>query len=269
MKAGDHIRITRGVVAEDAIEVGDRTVIHFVKSEGVRRSRLDHLAPDGARVEVVIHRHRVYSPKHVVARAFSRFSDSAYSAMFPDSEGFASWCKTGRTPAPSVDVSLAAEAVPVSPKLAPRAATPRSGQVRPGPTRAAPRPGAKKSLPKKAAKLAAAPAREKRPATQSTRSATKSRRPATKPARTAKSGAAAKSSAPAKRRAPAKLARPGRAVAKVSPSRKPARPGRSKDKKSKPAQARKGLASSAPAKSRKRGAPPPVLKQKRRKAQGL
>ncbi len=262
MKAGDHIRITRGVVAEDAIEVGDRTVIHFVKGEGVRRSRLDHLAPDGARVEVVIHRHRVYSPKHVVARAFSRISSSAYSAMFLDSEGFASWCKTGRTPARSVAVSLAAEADLVSPRLAPRAATPRPGQVRPGPTRAAPRPAAKKSLPKKSAKLAASPAQAKRPATQSKRSATKSKRPASKLPRSAKS------SAPAKRRAPAKLARPGKAVAKVSPSRKPARPGRSKDKASKAAQARKGLASSAPAKSQKRGAPPPVVKQKRRKAQG-
>ncbi|HTP29212.1 MAG TPA: lecithin retinol acyltransferase family protein [Anaeromyxobacteraceae bacterium] len=98
MRAGDHLRILKGDTWEHAIEVGDRTVIHF-GDQGVKRSLLTEFAPNGARIEVVNHRVRVFTPKHVVARAFSRFSDSAYAAMFRDSEAFATWCKTGKMPA--------------------------------------------------------------------------------------------------------------------------------------------------------------------------
>ena len=239
MRAGDHIRITRGGVSEHAIEVGDRTVIHFVQGEGVRRSRLYQLAPDGARVEVVVHPHRVYVPKQVVARAFSRFSDSAYAAMFRDSEEFASWCKTGKVPARP----LAPSRAPTSSERAPRAAKPaRAGRAALSPARTAPRANAKKPRTGKGARLAAAPAKAAR---------------------------SAKPAASAKRRAPAKLARGAKKVAKASASRKPARASRSSAKAPAPARGRKRLSSSGsrPAKSQKKRAAPASAKQKRRKTQ--
>ena len=98
MKAGDHIRILKDGEWQHAIDVGDRTVIHFAAAGGVKRSRLDSLSAGAQRVEVVTHPERVYAPKMVVARAFSRFSESAFGAMFSDSESFAVWCKSGGSP---------------------------------------------------------------------------------------------------------------------------------------------------------------------------
>jgi hypothetical protein len=100
MKAGDHIRILKDGEWQHAIDLGDRTVIHFAAQGGVMRSRLDSLSAGAQKVEVVTHPERVYAPKMVVARAFSRFSDSAFGSMFGDSEAFAVWCKSGGRPPP-------------------------------------------------------------------------------------------------------------------------------------------------------------------------
>jgi hypothetical protein len=98
MKAGDHVRILKDGSWLHAIDVGDRTVIHFAPGAGARRARVEEIAGGGARVEVVTHTARVYPPSTVVARAFSRF-EPAYASMFADSEAFAVWCKTGQAPA--------------------------------------------------------------------------------------------------------------------------------------------------------------------------
>jgi hypothetical protein len=95
MKAGDHIRVRRAGGFLHGIDVGDRTVIAFEAGSGPRRVLLARFSA-GARPEVVTHTERVYAPKQVVARAFSRFSEGAYATMFPDSEAFAVWCKAGR-----------------------------------------------------------------------------------------------------------------------------------------------------------------------------
>ena len=55
--------------------------------------------------QVVTHTERAYPPKQVVARAFSRFADSAYASMFESSESFAVWCKTGKLPAPPLPLA--------------------------------------------------------------------------------------------------------------------------------------------------------------------
>jgi hypothetical protein len=125
MKAGDHICIQSDGTWRHAIDVGDRTALHFSSPGGVQRSRLSELAPAGTKVEVVTHAERVYPPKLVVARAFSRYAEAAYGAMFADSEAFAMWCKTGRErTAPRTSPALgrgAADAPPTADAAAPNA----------------------------------------------------------------------------------------------------------------------------------------------------
>jgi len=218
MKAGDHIRISRDGLVEHAIDVGDRTVIHFAPGSGVKRSRLTELAPNGARVDVVTHAERVYPAKQVVARAFSRFSESAYAAMFSDSEAFAVWCKTGQVPprasgptagavtAPGTQRALAAATTAVSAaksvkkiaraaKQAVKTVAGRAQEARPA---------------KAAAKTKRAPARKapaRRAAAKSARPQARSAKPARKPAparparaaKTSKRGAAPRKAIPGKR----------------------------------------------------------------------
>jgi len=100
MRAGDHVRVLREGRWDHAIDCGDRTVIHFVAGSGpaIRRSPLTDFARIGERVEVVPHLERVYPPREVVARAYSRLRAPPFVHMFADAEQFAAWCKSGLLP---------------------------------------------------------------------------------------------------------------------------------------------------------------------------
>ncbi len=249
MKAGDHILIMKGGGAEHAIEVGDRTVIHFAKGGGVKRSRLAELAPVGATVIVVTHRERVFPPRRVVARAFSRFAESAYAAMFPDSEAFAIWCKTGRVP-------MQASATPSVPEHGPFSHEP------PLPAVTASRPVPAKRTKPRAKQVAAA--RTGRSAKKPvSKRAVKASATLPKPARSAKSGspspASRAKSAPPRRSAPSakpgaftKAAASAKRTSKAKPSRKPARAAKPSRKTPRPAKAQKGAAPARNAKPGKR-----------------
>lgn len=234
MKAGDHIQITREGVAEHAIDLGDRTVLHFVKGPGVRRSPLAQLAC-GARVQVVTHRERVYAPRLVVARAFSRLADSALAGMFHDSEEFATWCKTGRQPVRPLAASSVASPLEVA--------------------RSAARPTRLEAKPKRAA----APPASKRPPARKTG----------KRVRTAKRAGAAAARPAAKRATPRKPARAVKKAAKMRPAAKAARAPAPKPLKAPPS--RRPLAAASPArpvKSAKRPAATAPPKPKRGKTPG-
>jgi hypothetical protein len=205
MKAGDHILIPRPGGAEHGIDVGDRTAIVFEPGKGPRRVRL---GADGGRPAVVTHVERAYAPKQVVARAFSRFSESAFSAMFGSSEAFAVWCKTGRLPA-------------VVPAPAPAAA-----RAAPAPRRTA---SAARAAPRKAPKAAARPA-----ASAGRAAAAKPKKAAAKPGKEA-----ASRSAGAGKKRPAEGKRPGasrtaaakagdRRKGKPTPKRSAAKPARAR-----------------------------------------
>jgi hypothetical protein len=127
MKPGDHIRFPQGDGVAHAIDLGDGTVLHAVPGEGVRRSRLAALA-GAAHPEVVTHPTRVYAPKQVVARAFSRLGDATSAAMFADGEAFALWCKLGRLPVPAA--APGAGATPDGPRAAEEADPPASPLAR-------------------------------------------------------------------------------------------------------------------------------------------
>lgn len=147
MAAGDHLRVNRGGAVDHAIDVGDRTVIRWRAGAGLERVERALFAPDGAALEVVIYRERVYRPALVVARAFSRFAESAYRAMFQSAEQFAAWCKSAQLP------PLAAPAAAPA-----RPATRAAAKKRPAPGKAAPaRPARAKAAGARAAK--AKPAR--------------------------------------------------------------------------------------------------------------
>jgi hypothetical protein len=251
MKTGDHIRITKGGGSEHAIDVGDRTVIHFATGKGVRRSRLAALASDGARVEVVTHRERVFPRKQVVARAFSRFAESAYAAMFQDSEAFAIWCKSGKVPMRASAIPSAPEpGTPVHEALGPEAVAPsvpvkRKAKpvARVAAGRAAKKPAPKKPAPKKGAKVSAARAKVAR--------STKMSSPA-KASRTKKASSPRRPSSPAKKVASTKASVSAKRTAKAS-ARKPSRTARAAGKAPRPGQAQK------------RAVPARSAKQKRRK----
>jgi hypothetical protein len=102
MRAGDHVRVLREGRWDHAIDCGDRTVIRLVRgatAPAIRRTAMAEFARDAGEVGVVPHRERVYPPREVVARAYSRMRDSSFVHMFADPEHFAVWCKSGLAPA--------------------------------------------------------------------------------------------------------------------------------------------------------------------------
>jgi len=134
MAAGDHLRVTRGTETDHAIDVGDRTVIRWRAGAGVERVERAAFAPGDATVEVVVHRERIYRPALVVARAFSRFAESAYRAMFASPAQFAVWCKCAQLPAVT---AVEAPATARKARPAPKAAVSKKASLRPAPRKAA------------------------------------------------------------------------------------------------------------------------------------
>jgi len=201
MKAGDHLRVLKDGVWDHAIDVGDRTVIRWIPRLGVLRSGHGEFVSGAERGEVVVHRERNFKPREVVARAFSRFAESAYAAMFSSPEQFAVWCKNGQLPA--------AAGAPAAPKKA-----------------AARKAALAKAVARAAPKKAAAP---RKPAPEA-----KARKVAARPASAAPKRSGPKKAsarkAPARKAAPGKAARPARKaspkkVAKAArgPAKKPGR----------------------------------------------
>jgi len=166
MPAGDHLRVNRGGEVDHAIDVGDRTVIRWRRGAGVERVERGLFAPDGAALEVVIHRERSFRPPLVVARAFSRFAESSYRAMFQSPEQFAIWCKSAQLPAvaakPEAPARPARKAPPVAKAqvVKPARAT-KAVAAKPAKKAAAKRVARKAIRAKAAGKAAHKPARAK------------------------------------------------------------------------------------------------------------
>lgn len=170
MPAGDHLKVVRGGEVDHAIDVGDRTVLRWRAGVGVERVERARFAPDGARLEVVLHRERIFRAPLVVARAFSRFAEAAYRAMFQSAEQFAVWCKSAQLPPVAAEARArkgkkGAKAGATKARAAPRAA--KSARARP----------ARKGAPRKAAKRAARarPSRKAAPKKQAARKVARAR----------------------------------------------------------------------------------------------
>lgn len=177
MTQGDHVRALKGGVWDHAIDVGDRTVVRFARGMGIQRCAYADFVDGAERVEVVVHRERVFRPPLVVARAFSRFAESAFNSMFATPEQFALWCKMGRIPA-------AEEAAP--PARPARVAAAARGRA---PARA---PAARRARAKgKAAARKKGPARRKAPARKARKAAPR-KKPAPRRARKAPARPAAR-----------------------------------------------------------------------------
>lgn len=183
MKAGDHLRVLKDGVWDHAIDVGDRTVIRWVPRLGVLRSGHGEFVSGAERGEVVVHRERTFKAREVVARAFSRFAESAYGAMFQSPEQFAVWCKNGQLPAAPLEAPVKARAA--------RKAAPAKAVVKKAVAKVAPRKAAAKAAPKKAA-VKRKPAAKARPKKKLARKGASkkaaprkaaARRPARRPAR--------------------------------------------------------------------------------------
>jgi hypothetical protein len=101
---GDHIRALKDGRWIHGIDLGTQQVLHLVEDPSLpaghrlRRTYKPDFTEGAISVEVVIHRERVFPPRMVVARAFSRLADPAVVAAFRSSEQFAAWCKASRLP---------------------------------------------------------------------------------------------------------------------------------------------------------------------------
>jgi hypothetical protein len=128
MRTGDHLRVLREGRWDHAIDCGDRTVIHFAAGAGpaIRRSPLADFARTGERVEVVPHAERVYPPREVVARAYSRMRGPSFVHMFADAEQFAVWCKSGFLPPPHAGTADAPGRAPAKVRAPRRTGTARA-----------------------------------------------------------------------------------------------------------------------------------------------
>ncbi len=186
---GEHIRALKSGRWNHAIDCGDETVIHLAEdglSPGaprVRRSYRPEFVSGADVVEIVTHRERTFPAGEVVARAYSRISESALGAMFRDSEAFAEWCTTGRLPAPP-NVALAVPAaLPVNAAAAVLAApaepSTNAAEAKPATAIPAKAKPAKRASPKRAAK----------PAAKRGASARRTKTPARAPARPARKAA--------------------------------------------------------------------------------
>jgi hypothetical protein len=206
---GDHIRALVSGEWRHAIDCGDGTVLHLAAGAPspavrVRRSLRPEFVSGAEKVEVVVHRERVYPARQVVARAYSRASDPALARMFETSAAFAAWCKAGHfEERESVAVSVPALVLPAGLADGSSAATPpaprRKVAAKPAPRRAAPSAGrrapskgkkatpARKAAPRKAAGAGARSAK-KRAAPAARRSS--ARRPAKASAARRKGGKA-------------------------------------------------------------------------------
>jgi hypothetical protein len=131
---GEHIRARKGGIWNHAIDCGDQTVIHLVADQSVppgdrvRRSYRPAFLAGADRVEVVTHRERVFAPRLVVARAFSRAREPVLAAAFRDGSELANWCKAGRAPEAGNAADVAFTLAPALPEPAPAAA--RAATVR-------------------------------------------------------------------------------------------------------------------------------------------
>jgi hypothetical protein len=211
---GDHIRARKGGRWTHAIDCGDKTVIFLREDEGVApadrilRSYRPTFEAEADAVEVVTHRERVFPPRQVVARAYSRTQNPALATVFGDSEAFAEWCKTGRVLNGAYNYAVAVPGVPADARARNRAT-------------ASARPAAAKALPAKAVKAqvkaAFAKAKAKPPAVKAKAAVVKAK-PAPARAKAAKAKVAAKAK-PAARKA--KVVAKAKPVAKVK-AKKPA-----------------------------------------------
>jgi hypothetical protein len=205
---GDHIRARKGGGWDHAIDCGDQTVIHLVadpsvpSSDRVRRSYRPVFLSGADRVEVVTHRERVFAPRQVVARAYSRAKETALAGMFRDASEFASWCKTGR-------VNGAVHEVPAV------AAFPPVRSVAARPPAAKPRAAAKAAAPAKTRTTATAKARPAVTAKTGPTAIAKARASAKPTAKT--QATKASKAAPKKKAAPARAPKAKRAVARRTP----------------------------------------------------
>ena len=171
MLAGDHVRVLREGRWDHAIDCGDRTVIHFVGGAGtaIRRSPLADFVRVGERVEVVPHAERVYPPREVVARAYSRMCGPSFVHMFTDAEQFAVWCKSGLLQPPPAGAAPGPRPAPESAAPAKVRAPARRGGKKAGAAKRAPRAKAPK------ARARARPRKAARPAKKTARSGRKRR----------------------------------------------------------------------------------------------
>jgi hypothetical protein len=115
-KAGEHLRVFRGVYFHHGLSIGDGLVIHYASDRSgdddcrVRCVSLKEFA-QGASVDVLAHPDRVFGPARSVARARSRLGEASYSLVFNNCEHFVNWCIEGESRSRQVEAVVSGASV--------------------------------------------------------------------------------------------------------------------------------------------------------------
>lgn len=191
---GDHIRARRDGRWVHGIDCGDRTVMFLAEdpalapADRLRRRYRPEFEAGADAVETVTHRVRVFPPRQVVARAFSRTRDPALAVMFGDSRAFAEWCKTGRVlPDPGAPLALAPlaiDAAATAPRRQRTGGARRADRAAREPVTAPPRKAAAKARPVAKAAAKARPGAKAAPKARPAAKGAPKARPAAKKAAT-------------------------------------------------------------------------------------
>lgn len=99
-KAGDHLRLDRGVYTHHGIYVGDGKVVHYSqgydKIPEIREVDFKDFA-GMSKVYVVPEEESPlrFTPKEAVERAYSRLGEKNYNLIYNNCENFVRWCRAG------------------------------------------------------------------------------------------------------------------------------------------------------------------------------
>lgn len=99
-KAGDHLRLDRGVYTHHGIYVGDGKVVHYSqgydKIPEIREVDFKNFA-GMSKVYVVPEEESPlrFTPKEAVERAYSRLGERSYNLIYNNCENFVRWCRAG------------------------------------------------------------------------------------------------------------------------------------------------------------------------------
>ncbi|MFJ7953075.1 lecithin retinol acyltransferase family protein [Lysinibacillus sp. NPDC096418] len=91
---GDHLYVQRIGYTHHGIYIGNNTVIHYMRVEGVTFNSLKDFAQDAK-----VHKKnspKKYSNAEIIVRARSRIGEKNYKLFDNNCENFARWCRDGR-----------------------------------------------------------------------------------------------------------------------------------------------------------------------------
>ncbi|MCS3827801.1 hypothetical protein GGP85_003272 [Salinibacter ruber] len=106
---GEHVKASRWGYTHHGIYVRDGHVIQY--GSGLPGGKIEEVTASKfkkrAKLKIVRHENRKFSPRETVRRAKRRLNEDNYSISFNNCEHFATWCVTGKSKSSQVEKALA------------------------------------------------------------------------------------------------------------------------------------------------------------------